>query len=152
MEGQKTEQAEQGEKSWLQATQIVAAACGGAGVGMTGRQLFVKGHGLHHPCLHAQTSYSLICWHAVPVGVMLHNITIHNTVVGGPVYMSGQIEIDDTIMKVDEKGVSLDDYEEDFIVRCDCRMWTRTCLYGVTSRVEDPTDREEEKGGRGRYQ
>ena len=83
---------------------------------------------------------------------MLHDITIHNTVVGGPVYMSGQIEIDDTIMKVDEKGVSLDDYEEDFIVRCECRMWTRTCLYGVTSRVEDPTDREEEKGGRGRYQ
>jgi C-terminal processing protease CtpA/Prc len=49
---------------------------------------------------------------------MLHDLTVHNMVVGGPVYMSGNIEIGDTIIKVDGKGVSLDDYEEAF-VGCD---------------------------------
>ena len=49
---------------------------------------------------------------------MLNDLTVHNMVVGGPAYMSGQIEIGDTIVKVDGKEMSLDDYEE-ALVGCD---------------------------------
>lgn len=42
---------------------------------------------------------------------MLNDLTVHNMVIGGPAHKSGQIEVGDTICKVDGKEVTMDDYE-----------------------------------------
>jgi hypothetical protein len=45
------------------------------------------------------------------VGIMLNDLTVHNMVIGGPAHKSGQLEVGDTILKVDHKNVTMDDYE-----------------------------------------
>ena len=42
---------------------------------------------------------------------MLNDLTVHNMVIGGPAHKSGQLEVGDTILKVDNKSVTMDDYE-----------------------------------------